>query len=240
MGPQPPSLPHTGASRRARRSPFADKTKGVWCRLPPQLLSRSSYAWFWPSFYWKLPIHSAARFSAAPDTETRFPCLRPVPALDIPGTMSGPKGTPRKYQGGPSSCAGDALRGGMGYWESLLGGGGDCRRMGPANKLQFPALLWPPCAKSGTLFLHGGQRESGIPEPHEPGHIRERLKEVRATHARAKKSEPLNPPCPNRSRWRAARSTLVDAQATTPGGAPPNTGAGTRCRWPGGTGRANF
>src|ERR1022692_3848264 len=76
MGPQPPSLPHTGASRRARRSPFADKTKGVWCRLPPQLLSRSSYAWFWPSFYWKLPIHSATRFFAAPDTETRFPCLQ--------------------------------------------------------------------------------------------------------------------------------------------------------------------
>ena len=165
---------------------------------------------------------------------------RLLPALDIPGTISKAKGAPRKYQGGPSSCAGDALRGGMGYWESLLGGGGDCRRMGPANKLQFPALLWPPCAKSGTLFLHGGQRESGIPEPHEPRHTRERLKEVRATHARAKKSEPLNPPCPNRSRWRAARSTLVDAQATTPGGAPPNTGAGTRCRWPGGTGRANF
>src|ERR1035441_491001 len=76
MGPPPPSLPHTGASRRARRSPFADKTKGVWCRLPPQLLSRSSYAWFWPSFNWKLPRHSATRFLAAPDTETRFPCLQ--------------------------------------------------------------------------------------------------------------------------------------------------------------------
>src|ERR1035437_3665078 len=76
MGPQPPSLLHTGASRRARRSPFADKTKGVWCRLPPQLLSRSFYAWLWPSFYWKLRTHSAARFLAAPDTETRFPCLQ--------------------------------------------------------------------------------------------------------------------------------------------------------------------
>src|SRR5664280_2749739 len=76
MGPQPPSLPHTGASRRARRSPFANTTKGVWCRLPPQLLSRSSYAWFWPSFHWKLRTHSAARFLAAPDTETRFPCLQ--------------------------------------------------------------------------------------------------------------------------------------------------------------------
>src|ERR1035441_2197196 len=76
MGPPPPSLPHTDASRRARRSPFADRTKGVWCRLPPQLLSRSSYAWLWPSFHWKLPIHSATRFFAAPDTETRFPCLQ--------------------------------------------------------------------------------------------------------------------------------------------------------------------
>src|ERR1019366_618271 len=76
MGPQPPSLPHTGASRRARRSPFADKTTGIWCRLPPQLLSRFSYAWFWPSFHWKLRTHSAARFFAAPDTETRFPCLQ--------------------------------------------------------------------------------------------------------------------------------------------------------------------
>src|ERR1017187_5942079 len=76
MGPQPPSLPHTGASRRARRLPFANKTKGVWCRLPPQLLSRSSYAWFWPSFHWKLRIHSAARFLPAPDTETHFPCLQ--------------------------------------------------------------------------------------------------------------------------------------------------------------------
>src|ERR1035441_9811826 len=76
MGLQPPSLPHTGASRRARRSPSANKTKGAWCRLPPQLLSRSSYAWFWPSSHWKLPIHSATRFLAAPDTETRFPCLQ--------------------------------------------------------------------------------------------------------------------------------------------------------------------
>src|ERR1017187_3221965 len=85
--------------------------------------------------------------------------------------------------------------------------------------LQFSALLWPPRAKSGILFLHGGQREPGIPEPHEPGHIRERLKEVRATNARVKKSGPLSPPCPKHSCWRAARSTLVDAQATTPGGA---------------------
>src|ERR1017187_2727771 len=76
MGLQPPSLPHTGASRRARRSPSANKTKGVGCRLPPQLLSRSFYAWLWPSSHWILRIHSAARSSAAPDMETRFPCLQ--------------------------------------------------------------------------------------------------------------------------------------------------------------------
>jgi hypothetical protein len=68
--------------------------------------------------------------------------------------------------------------------------------------VQFSALLWPSCAESGMLYLHGGQREQGIPEPHEPGHTRERLKEVRATHARAKKSGPLTPPCPNHPRWR--------------------------------------
>src|ERR1039457_5409026 len=76
MGPQPPSLPHTGASRRARRSPFVDKTKGAWCRMPPRLLSKSSYAWLSPSFHWKLRTHSAARFFAAPDTETCFPRLQ--------------------------------------------------------------------------------------------------------------------------------------------------------------------
>src|SRR5450759_5488609 len=86
-----------------------------------------------------------------------------------------------------------------------MAGDGDYRclvRAGLADKVQFSALLWPSCAKSGILYLHGGQRETGIPEPHEPGHIRERLKEVRATHARAKKSGPLTPPCPKRSRWR--------------------------------------
>ena len=89
-------------------------------------------------------------------------------------------------------------------------------RAGLADKVQFSAILWPSCAKSGILYLHGGQRETGIPEPHEPGHIRERLKEVRATHARAKKSRPLTPPCPSRPRWRC--------------GAPPKHGKrGSRC-----------
>ena len=93
---------------------------------------------------------------------------------------------------------------------------------GRADKVQFSALLWPPCAKSGILYLHGGQRETGIPEPHEPGQTRERLKEVRATHARAKKSGPLTPPCrttpaggvafyPNRRRAEAAARAGVEA-----------------------------
>src|ERR1035441_5771686 len=133
MGPQPPSLPHTGASRRARWSPFADTTKGVWCRLPPQLLSRFSYAWFWPSFHWKLRTHSATRFLAAPDTETRFPCLRPVPAPKIPGTARKPDGKPRKYQGGPSPCAA-THSGGMGI---------------PGSPVWPGWGLWPPGSRWG-------------------------------------------------------------------------------------------
>ena len=83
--------------------------------------------------------------------------------------------------------------------------------------MQFSALLWPSCAKSGILYLHGGQRETGIPEPHEPGQTREHLKEVRATHARAKKSGPRTPPCPNCSLWRCGvlpkQEALGEAEA---------------------------
>ena len=64
--------------------------------------------------------------------------------------------------------------------DSCQVGGGDYGRLGLADKLQFSALLWPDCAKNGILYLHGGQRETGIPEPHEPGHIRECRNEVRA------------------------------------------------------------
>ncbi len=63
---------------------------------------------------------------------------------------------------------------------------------------------------------------------------------IRATHARAKKSGPLSPVCPNRPRWGAALPALADARATTPGGAPPKHGARGCCRWRGGTGLANF
>src|ERR1017187_1462474 len=128
MGPQPPSLPHTGASPRARRSPFADTTKGVWCRLPPQLLSRFSYAWLWPSFHWKLRTHSATRFLAAPDTETRFPCLQ---------TSSGPRHTwnhvraqgnaPEIPRLGHLLARGRAPREGWDFWKSSLAGRGDYR-----------------------------------------------------------------------------------------------------------------
>jgi hypothetical protein len=100
-----------------------------------------------------------------------------------------------------------------------------------ADKLQFSALLWPSCATSGILFLHGGQREPGIPEPHEPGHIRERLKEVRATNARAKKSGPLTPPCPNHPRWRCGvlpkqkARAAASAPVSRPGAWPRSNGA---------------
>ena len=94
--------------------------------------------------------------------------------------------------------------------DSCQVGGRDYRpvvRAGLADRLQFSALLWPSCAKSGILLVHGGQHEPGIPEPHEPGHIRERLKEVRATHARAKKSGPLPPTVPEPPPLTVWRST---------------------------------
>src|ERR1019366_4820057 len=58
-------------------------------------------------------------FSHAPGLDTGaglgFPGrLRVLPAPEIPGTMSKPKGRPRKYQDGPSSCLGTASSGGRG------------------------------------------------------------------------------------------------------------------------------
>src|ERR1035441_8411269 len=59
------------------------------------------------------------------------------------------------------------LPGGWGFLGVLSGGGWGLSPFGsrrvPANRLQFSALLWPSCAKSGILFLHGGHREPGIP-----------------------------------------------------------------------------
>jgi len=124
MGPQPPSLPHTGASRRARRSPFADRTKGVWCRLPPQLLSRSFYAWLWPSFYWKLRTHSAARFLAAPDTETRFPCLQTRSGAQNTGDRAQARRKAPEVPEQAISLRGDAFRGDGDSRESCLAGVG--------------------------------------------------------------------------------------------------------------------
>ena len=139
----------------------------------------------------------------------RFRCTslpsRSRPALEVPGNTSKTKGAPRKYQDGPASWPRSRFREGQDSLDCCMAGDADYRRLvrgATANKLQFSALLWPSCAKSGILYLHGGQREQGIPEPHEPGHTRERLKEVRATHARTKKSGPQTPPCPNYPRWR--------------------------------------
>src|ERR1017187_2170704 len=123
MGPQPPSLPHTGAPRRARRSPFADTTKGVWCRLPPQLLSRSSYAWFWPSFHWKLRTHSAVRFSAAPDTETRFPCLQTRSGAQNTWEYLQVQGDAPEIPERAVVLGGDRFRGGWGFQGVLSGSG---------------------------------------------------------------------------------------------------------------------
>src|ERR1039457_6060941 len=120
-------------------------------------------------------------------------------------TCPRPSGRPGDTTTGHLLGHAGVFQGGWGFLGIWPDRGGDYRRLvrgATANKLQYSALLWPSCAKSGILYLHGGQREPGIPVPHEPGHIRERLKEVRATHARAKKSRPLTPPCPNHPRWR--------------------------------------
>jgi hypothetical protein len=131
------------------------------------------------------------RAAVPPWCSRYFSCPPVASALDIPGSMSKAKGAPRKYQNGPSSWPRGRAQGRMGIPTSPVWQGvGIIGRLGPANKLQFPALLWPSCAKSGILFLHGGQREPGIPEPRAPWHIRERLKEVRATHVRILPEEP--------------------------------------------------
>jgi hypothetical protein len=60
----------------------------------------------------------AALALGVPGTSLR---VRLLPALDIPGTMSKPKGTPRKYQNGPSSCAGTRSGEGWGFLGLLSG-----------------------------------------------------------------------------------------------------------------------
>src|ERR1019366_6879961 len=54
--------------------------------------------------------------------------LRVLPAPEIPGTWSKPKGKPRKYQSRPSSRAGTRSREGGDSLESWLAGSGDDRR----------------------------------------------------------------------------------------------------------------
>src|ERR1035441_8032926 len=53
---------------------------------------------------------------------------RSVPALDIPGNTSKTKGTPRKYQSGPSPCATTASGQGGDSLDFCLAGGGDYPR----------------------------------------------------------------------------------------------------------------
>jgi hypothetical protein len=140
MGPQPPSLPHTDASRRARRSPFANKTKGAWCRSPPQLLSRSFYAWLWPSLHWILRIHSAARFLAAPNTETRFPCLQTSSGAQNTGNRAQARRKAPEVPRRAISLRGDAFQGDGNSMDSCLEGVG-------IIAVWFAAKIWI-CKKS--------------------------------------------------------------------------------------------
>ena len=149
--------------------------------------------------------------------------------------MTKPKRTPRKYQDRPSSHTVKCPREDGDSWESgqtgvgiigaMFGGGSS------GQSAVFCILLWPSCAKSGILLVHGGQRETGIPGPHELGQTRERLKEVRATRARAKKSGPLTPPCPNNLCWRCGvlpkqeAREAASAPVSRPGAWPRSNGA---------------
>ena len=77
------------------------------------------------------PIFGSASpdFSHAPGLDTGAGLgvperLRVLPAPEVPGTMSKPKGTPQKYQGGPSSWATTASgEGGDSNWSRLAGVG---------------------------------------------------------------------------------------------------------------------
>jgi hypothetical protein len=69
--------------------------------------------------------HQIAVPPGAPGTSLR---LQPLPPPDIPGSVSKPKGAPRKYQDGPSSRAGTRSREDGDSLESWLAGSGDDRR----------------------------------------------------------------------------------------------------------------
>ena len=62
--------------------------------------------------------HQIAVPPGAPGTSLR---LQPLPAPEIPGTGSKPKGKPRKYQDGPSPCAGTRSGEGWGFLGLLSG-----------------------------------------------------------------------------------------------------------------------
>jgi hypothetical protein len=225
-------LRRAGIKRRSKRSkPTCVGPSGTYTSRS-KILSRKETRWLTVVHRGHAHRHLGRppdRRSLGPPWPLVFPVLLFASGFFRPSTYLEPCLSRRERPGNTKMSRllghGDVFQGDGDSLDPGLAGSGDCRRMGLADKLQFSALLWPSCAKSGILFLHGGQRETGIPEPHEPGHTRERLKEVRATHARAKKSGPLTPPCPKRSHWRAARPALADARATTPGGVPPKEGA---------------
>src|ERR1019366_1642326 len=81
----------------------------------PEEAAESVIAHVIPSRRFRRPRRPASRSStewtvAGPPVAPGVPCtslrVRPLPAPEIPGTMFEAKGTLRKYQDGPSSCAG--------------------------------------------------------------------------------------------------------------------------------------
>jgi hypothetical protein len=119
------------------------------------------------------------------------------------------------------------------------GGGGYSRviRGATANKIAVFCIIVALLREEWHAVLTRWTARAGIPEPHEPGHIRERLKEVRATHARAKKSGPLTPPCPNHPRWRCGaphkhgkQGKPLPAPVSGPGAWPRSNGANPKTK----------
>jgi hypothetical protein len=130
-----------------------------------------------------------------------------LPALDIPGTASKPKGTPRKYQDEPSSWPGVGI---IGAWFAPVSRT-NCSFLHYCGRLARIVGFCSCTVDSASQASRSHMSQCTLASAS--------MRSGRHT-ARAKKSGPLTPPFPNRPHWRAARPPLVDAQATTPGGAP--------------------
>jgi hypothetical protein len=144
--------------KRSFCSSEQDRNKTLSCRVPPatRLLAASIFG------------SDSLDFSHAPGLYTGaglgFPDrLRVLPAPDVPGTMSKPKGKPRKSQDGPFSCAGTRSGGEMGFQEVLSGQGWglspSCSRRGCG--LSGTDLASSPHASAKVVSL--GRGCGGVP-----------------------------------------------------------------------------